>query len=125
MKGQCLYCNNPLKGRLDKKYCDDLCRSAYNNDLRRKNNRIINQINSILNKNRNIIKNNLSAKDNKQEYCTPTYLIQQGFNFEYFTHIKQDSTGHIFRFCYDMGLCKTEDGRVILRSDPKGPLENE
>jgi hypothetical protein len=27
----CLFCEKPVKGRSDKKFCDDYCRAAYNN----------------------------------------------------------------------------------------------
>lgn len=30
----CLNCDKTLKGRTDKKFCDDYCRNSYNNQLK-------------------------------------------------------------------------------------------
>ena len=32
----CLACGKPLKGRIDKKFCDDYCRNNYNNQQKAK-----------------------------------------------------------------------------------------
>ena len=53
----CLNCGKELKGRLDKKFCDAYCRNTYNNKTVRENEKTIKQINSILRRNRTILKN--------------------------------------------------------------------
>ncbi len=30
----CQQCGKPVKGRIDKRFCDDFCRNAYNNNLK-------------------------------------------------------------------------------------------
>ena len=32
-KRNCLECKDPVKGRIDKKFCSDYCRNAYNNSV--------------------------------------------------------------------------------------------
>ena len=32
-KRECLECREPVKGRVDKKFCSDYCRNAYNNNV--------------------------------------------------------------------------------------------
>jgi hypothetical protein len=51
----CLFCEKPLKGRSDKKFCDDYCRAAYNNDLKSAANNNIRNVNNALGKNRRIL----------------------------------------------------------------------
>ena len=52
---KCLVCGKPLKGRSDKKFCDDYCRSSYNNDLKSAANNYIRNVNNALGKNRRIL----------------------------------------------------------------------
>jgi len=52
---RCLDCQEPLKGRADKKFCNDLCRNNYNNRLKSESNNLVRRINGILRKNRNIL----------------------------------------------------------------------
>ena len=52
---KCLYCDKTLNGRADKKFCNDYCRNAYNNQLKSANSPIIRNINNALVKNRRIL----------------------------------------------------------------------
>ncbi|MBL7762218.1 MAG: DUF2116 family Zn-ribbon domain-containing protein, partial [Chitinophagaceae bacterium] len=51
----CLNCGKPLKGRSDKKFCDDSCRNNYNNQLKSIVNNQMRNINNVLGKNRRIL----------------------------------------------------------------------
>jgi predicted nucleic acid-binding Zn ribbon protein len=81
----CLLCEKPLKGRSDKKFCDDYCRAAYNNELKSASNNYIRNVNNALGKNRRILESLLpegeqTAKANQDK------LLQLGFQFKYHTH---------------------------------------
>ncbi|MBC7654417.1 MAG: DUF2116 family Zn-ribbon domain-containing protein, partial [Oligoflexus sp.] len=47
MDKQCLDCGNSIKGRADKKFCDDQCRSNYNNRIKAIEHPQIKKINQI------------------------------------------------------------------------------
>ena len=51
----CLACEKPLKGRIDKKFCDNECRNDYNNERYRLEQKVVLDINKILRKNRKIL----------------------------------------------------------------------
>ena len=51
----CLACDKPVKGRTDKKFCDDFCRNKYNNQLKAGCNNYVRNINNALGKNRRIL----------------------------------------------------------------------
>src|SRR4030095_12090440 len=51
----CLACGKAVKGRSDKKFCDDYCRNNYNNQLRSNAGSYTRRINDILRKNRKIL----------------------------------------------------------------------
>ena len=80
----CMLCEKPLKGRSDKKFCDDYCRAAYNNELKSAANNYIRNVNNALGKNRRILESLLTegeqmAKVNRDK------LLQLGFQFKYIT----------------------------------------
>ena len=100
----CLSCNKPLKGRVDKKFCDDYCRNNYNNQQKAKGSHssFVRNINNALLKNRKILESILqggeeTAKANKDK------LMRLGFQFKYVTHIYTTKTGKTYYYCYDYG----------------------
>jgi hypothetical protein len=52
---KCLSCDKTLNGRADKKFCNDYCRNAYNNQLKSANSPVVRNINNVLIKNRRIL----------------------------------------------------------------------
>ena len=41
---QCLECDEPLFGRVDKKFCNDQCRNAYNNRVNKTTNDFVRHV---------------------------------------------------------------------------------
>ena len=72
----CIECNEPLKGRSDKKFCDDHCRSTFNNRRNRMDNNTIRKINLRLNRNRRILKDLYSNGKKKVKHLE---LSNKGF----------------------------------------------
>ena len=100
MDVRCLECGNTLIGRVDKKFCNDQCRNSYHNKEKREDAAFARSVNSILRKNRNILKNynpNGKAKVRKQD------LLSSGFNFKYFTNIYTTKDNRIYYFVYEHG----------------------
>ena len=85
MENFCLDCNTLLRGRVDKKFCDDQCRSAYNFEHQDREKDLIKQVNAILKKNRQI----LSLLNPSGKTTLPkSELAERGFNYEYYTNVK-------------------------------------
>lgn len=103
-----------MKGRSDKKFCNDYCRNNYNNHLRASDNSLIRKINHALMKNRRILAYYLNdqtvAKKLRREV-----LSAQGFLFGYHTHQQQSRKGNLYRYCYEYGYLEKEDGVLIVR----------
>ncbi|HLQ99833.1 MAG TPA: DUF2116 family Zn-ribbon domain-containing protein [Sphingobacterium sp.] len=107
----CLDCGQKLIGRSDKKFCDDACRSHYNNNKQRAELKIIRKINAILKSNRKILKKqNPSGKTKVQKKI----LQKEGFNFEYFTHQYITAKGNTYYFCYDYGYLFLPYNKVLI-----------
>ena len=111
----CLTCDKPLKGRSDKKFCDDYCRNTYNNHLRSGNDNYVRNINNILKKNRKILECLLSEVD-KTVVTSKEKLIELGFRFNYYTNSYTTSTNKVYFFCYEFGWLPLEnDGFLIVK----------
>ncbi|MFV0606454.1 MAG: hypothetical protein ACK5NK_11500 [Niabella sp.] len=109
----CLSCGKPLKGRSDKKFCDDYCRNNYNNSLKSNNSKIIRNINNALRKNHHILENMIP--ENEETFkITRERLINAGFNFKYITHQYQTQKGHTYFYCYDLGYLPLDNNWFLL-----------
>lgn len=96
----CLYCSKELKGRKDKKFCNDGCRNTFHNELNSPTNDIVNPIFNILKKNRAIILDLLSKNN---PFATREELLQAGFNFAYTTEHTLINNQYYF-FYFDVGI---------------------
>src|SRR3569832_1348794 len=99
-----LACGNAIKGRADKKFCDDYCRNNYNNLQKAKGSHssLVRNINNALLKNRKVLESILpeheeTAKANKEK------LQNLGFQFKYLTNTYTTKTGKTYYYCYDYG----------------------
>jgi predicted nucleic acid-binding Zn ribbon protein len=119
----CLECGKPLgAGREDRKYCDDICRTTYNN-RRRKENQLKEpatpyQPVSDFQKVFNILLSNRNILEMYELYVQEPYLsrdlVGKGFNPKFFTSEYQMDGVGIFKFCFDYGYHVTESGRVYI-----------
>lgn len=115
----CLECSKPLKGRTDKKFCDDLCRNSYNNKLNSDSNACVRNINNLLRRNRRILEETLPASDEMAK-ITKQKILEKGFQFKYFTHTYTNKKGNIYYFCYEYGYLLLEGDwlLVVKRREP-------
>lgn len=111
MERLCLDCHHPIKGRTDKKFCDDYCRNHYNNNLNLADGQLINRINQILRKNRNILK---TAIQQGIHTISCETLLMNGFNFHFHTHFIRDDFGKTSFYCYEFGYQKLSDEIILL-----------
>jgi hypothetical protein len=93
-----------LRGRIDKKYCDDYCRSAYNNKLYQHDRSLnfMRRVNNILRKNRRILEE-LMLRNEEVSKISRSKLLKKGFNFNCFTSAYATAEGGIYYFCYEYG----------------------
>ena len=109
----CLNCNKVVKGRTDKKFCDDFCRNNYNNQLKSNTINLVRNINNALGKNRRILENLFIAGEEMAK-TTRNKLLQKGFQFKYITHTYTNKKGNIYFFCYDIGYLPLESDWYLL-----------
>ena len=112
---KCLACDKPLKGRVDKKCCDDYCRNNYNNQQKAKGNHsaYVRNINNALLKNRKILE---SLKGDKEEHVRANRekLLGLGFIFKYITHIFKNKEGKTYSWCYEYGYLPLDNDWFLI-----------
>ncbi len=109
----CILCNKVLRGRSDKKFCDDYCRAAYNNELKSAVNNYIRNVNHALGKNRRILER-LLPESEQMSKTNRDKLLQVGFQFKYITHTYTNQKGNVYFFCYEYGYLPLENNRYLL-----------
>lgn len=107
---ECLYCNNKLVGRTDKKYCNLHCKSAYQYKRSKQGpERFYNKVYNQLKLNRKLLK-----EFNKGGKVTirSSVLLELGFDPKFFTHYWKNQKGDVYLFVYEYGfLKKMENGK--------------
>ncbi len=108
----CLQCGQTLHGRLDKKFCDDQCRSQFNNQLNSDVSSVMRNINYILRRNRRILASLIPSHGRSK--IDKSKLLELAFDFKYFTHYYENTKGQIFKICYDFGYLLIENEQILL-----------
>ncbi|MCH2216779.1 MAG: hypothetical protein MK076_01675 [Flavobacteriales bacterium] len=107
----CLECDNIVRGRVDKKFCSDYCRNAYNNRINKGSKNLIRNVNNRLRKNYKIL-SELNTRGKTKVLRTKLY--DQGFDFQLFTSIYTTKTGNTYFYVYDEGYLALENETFLL-----------
>jgi hypothetical protein len=106
----CLNCDADISsGRWDKKYCNAKCKANYHNKQQRDKEQSVREITGIIRNNWKILK---MLNPSGHTTIRKSYLIEHGYNFNYFTNIYKTSKGKVYYFCFDMGFSEVEKGEV-------------
>ena len=110
---KCLACDKSIKGRSDKKFCDDYCRNNYNNQLKATTGTQIRLINNTLAKNYRILEA-LLAGDKEIAKTTREQLLLKGFSFKYLTHIYTTKSSKTYYYCYEYGYLPLDNDWFLI-----------
>ena len=81
---ECIECGEKIIGRSDKKFCNDSCRNAYNNNQNKDSSNLMRNVNNKLRKNYRILSEiNIEGKTK----IAKSKLDGLGFDFNYLTNI--------------------------------------
>jgi hypothetical protein len=107
---RCVECSMPVRGRADKKFCDDQCRSSHYNRTKIEENNLTKNVNQILKKNRQILS---EFNPEGKTRTSRNKLFAAGFNFQYHTQTHLTQKGNTYIFCYEYGYLDL-GGDVLL-----------
>lgn len=110
MKNECMHCGGQLRGRTDKKFCDDSCRSAYHNVKYGESTNIMRSTHRALRKNWKILNRHF-----RNGVCTIEYadIHKQGFVPDIITGLAVKEERVIYR-CYEYIFEISDDGKIQL-----------
>lgn len=107
----CPECGTPIRGRVDKKFCSDLCRNSFNNKVNSDSNNYVRNINNALRKNRRILEENLQG----EKTTVPKHkLTSKGFDFNFHTNVVVTKNNHTYIFCYEYGYLPLEKDLILI-----------
>jgi hypothetical protein len=107
----CIECKTAMKGRIDKRFCSDQCRTTYNNRQKSIENKYIRDVNIILKKNRRIL---LQFNPDGKSKVSRDKLKAKGFDFNYFTSTYTTKEGAQYFYCYEQGYLPIEKDQCLL-----------
>ena len=107
----CPECGSAIRGRADKKFCSDECRSSFNNNKNRSTNNMMRRVNGVLKRNRDLL---LNFNPDGKARVPKSKLQNAGFNFNYHTNSYTTKTGKTYYFCYDQGYLDLENDLLSL-----------
>lgn len=110
----CVTCKKALKGRTDKKFCNESCRNGFYNHLNAETNNLVRNINHALGKNRRILES-FFIEENKIITASAHQLLLKGFQFRYFTHQHTNKKGNTYFFCYNYGYLLLENTYLLVK----------
>lgn len=107
----CPECGKAVFGRIDKKFCSDACRNAYNNKANSASTNYMRNVNNTLSKNRRIL---LELNPSGKTKTNRDKLLKKGFDFDFYTNSYTTEVKDTYRFCYEQGYLLLEDGFILL-----------
>jgi hypothetical protein len=112
MNKACAECGEGLSGRVDKKFCSDLCRNSFHNKQNSDETNYVRNVNNVLRKNRRILDNLLPNSETMS--CSRSRLLELGFDFGFFTNTYVNKKGDTYFFCYEFGYLPLKNNYFCL-----------
>ena len=122
---KCDFCERPIKGRLDKRFCNVDCKNNFNSNLRSAFRAGVHpnaqQIIRIIRTNYEILlKQGLKSPEKRDSYYIDKgELIKNGFDERFFTSITTDKWNNLWKCCFDCGFRDLEGGEIELAHLPE------
>ena len=111
MEKICKYCKRTFKGRVDKVFCTNHCRTAYHNETKRnlQKSKVYKLLIDQIQNNRKILKALANASNLNMDM-----LVELGFSYDIYTHKEFNKKGGEFRYSVDYGICIVNN-KIIIR----------
>lgn len=109
----CPACGKNIKGRADKRFCDDYCRNNYNNQLNSDTVNYVRNVNNILRRNRRILEETMEGVE-KATARSKAELAKKGYRFDFFTSIFTNKEKETYYYCYEYGFKEIAHDKCII-----------
>lgn len=118
----CLACGQLIKGRVDKKFCNDYCRNQHNNQLNSDAVNYVRNVNNILRRNRRILEETMEGVE-KVTARSKSELAKKGYRFDFFTSSFTNKERETYYYCYEYGLKEVAHDKCIIVRNKTQKLE--
>ncbi len=109
---KCKYCNQKLKGRIDKVFCSLDCKNKFNYLQRRETKLDTKLIDGYLHRNREILHTLIG---NAQKYTVDKSVLDQtGFKYDYHTSHYINKEGKTYWLLYDIAWMSFSDMKILI-----------
>ncbi len=109
----CPVCHSSIRGRTDKRFCNDYCRNTYNNAKKSPQNALMRNINHQLSRNRRILLEQLTGKHTIQK-TSKKKLVNAGFDLTFCTSARTAKDGTIIYGCYETAFIQLNETDVLI-----------
>lgn len=113
----CAFCQKPVRGRSDKRFCNDQCRNSLNSLKNAPANATIRSITNVLKKNRRVLEQ-LSGSGNTAP-IPKREMVNRGFQLEYCTQYIPQASGNPVICCFDFAYQVTANGKCRIINPKK------
>jgi hypothetical protein len=115
LKRHCCECGSVIRGRSDKKFCGDSCRTQHHNRQNASTHRQVRLINNILKRNRRILEQLVPAG---VKTIQSALLLASGFDFGYHTRAEKTPSEEYRYYCYEFAYEPLNQHQwLIVRTD--------
>lgn len=118
MKKQCLQCNQPIRGRSDKKFCSTACKNQHAKAARDALRDVVGEIDGYLHRNREILA--LLTGNAPKVELDRLVLTRTGFKYEFHTGTYLNKEGKLYRIVYDFAWLDFSDQKILIVKKKKG-----
>ena len=119
---RCQECGDSLQCRMDKKFCNDVCRVRNHRRIHVRS-KTVKCVEQVLIRNRSLL---VSLKEKVVEPMTGEsrfrWLRRQGFDFNFHTHVQPLEDGRLAIMCFEEGYILQGEGLTSWSDQPYGLL---
>jgi predicted nucleic acid-binding Zn ribbon protein len=112
----CHFCDEPIFGRSDKKFCNDSCRNRFHAQAQRRRQwaepNFVGKINRALMRNRRLLAQTIPHQK-KTVVVLRTTLEEKGFEFGFYTNVLATQKGS-YHYCYEYGWLAIAPNKVLV-----------
>ncbi len=115
---RCQDCGSMLKGRMDKKFCNDVCRVRQHRKIH-VHAKTVKSVERVLIRNRSLL---VTLKEKGRATMTGegrfVWLRRQGFDFNFHTHVQPLDDGRLAIMCFEEGYILQGEGLISWSDFP-------
>lgn len=109
---KCEYCEKPIQGRSDKRFCSTACKNTHHFVQRRGTRNEVKEVDGYLHRNREILATLMG--ESKKEMFDRVVLTRAKFRWEFMTGLYKNKQGKWYHLVYDFAWMEFTDQQIMV-----------